>query len=195
MRDLQNSASCPHCENNDSHYNDESPKQHFFDPPFYGRPMLVPPSPSLGTLLRTWSTTPENDGIDISGPDQKDWDMMVKVPTYEYYGFVLYLVSLISFGLYIVWAMTPDWILKSLEIHYYLSRWWALAVPSWLVVLLVFIYVSLNLHNTEVLTRPLSSIECIVDQYASVGTEDGALNGRVVDQRLSEVNELLYQNE
>ncbi|CAB16583.3 Pig-P subunit [Schizosaccharomyces pombe] len=159
-----------------------------FDPPFYGHPMLVPPSPSLTTMFRTRSTTPDEEGTAIAEIDQQDWDIMVKVPTYEYYGFVMYLVSMLGFGVYIVWALTPAPVLKFFEIHYYLSRWWALAIPTWLFVLVIYIHVVLNAYNTEVLTKPFSSLECIVDQYALVGEEDGAAHGRVVDLRLCDVN-------
>lgn len=69
-----------------------------------------------------------------------------KVPTYEYYGFVMYLVSFVVLGaylssgknllsttiptnteylftgIYLIWAYVPDEILHSLGITYYPSR-------------------------------------------------------------------------
>ncbi|EPX74727.1 pig-P subunit [Schizosaccharomyces octosporus yFS286] len=164
-----------------------------FDPPFYGHPMLIPPSPSLTTMLRARSTTPEGDEIDVSEMDQQEWDIMVKVPTYEYYGFVLYLVSMVAFGLFICWAILPASAVNYLEIQSYLSRWWALAIPSWILVLIIYIHVALTAYNTEVLTRPLNSLEYLVDQYSQVGEEDRAACGRVVDLRLCDVNRQRYE--
>ena len=54
--------------------------------------------------------------------------------------------------LWIVWAYTPDWVLKSLGITYYPDRYWAIALPMYamsLVVYLVIIYNAWNLCNTN----------------------------------------------
>lgn len=37
--------------------------------------------------------------------------LVSKTPTYEYYGFVLYLLSFIVFGAYLGWAYLPDSVL------------------------------------------------------------------------------------
>ncbi|KAI8890759.1 PIG-P-domain-containing protein, partial [Backusella circina FSU 941] len=42
-----------------------------------------------------------------------------KTPSYEYYGFVMYLISFVAFGIYLIWAYVPDEILHSLGITYY----------------------------------------------------------------------------
>lgn len=46
-------------------------------------------------------------------------------------------------------------------------------MPSFLVMLLVYIYVALASYNTGYLTLPLSSIETIIDDAANVATIDG----------------------
>lgn len=87
-----------------------------FAPPFYNRPPTpLPPSPSLTSLLRpTFSastsrpTTP--DSSDVETPNDTEAAVAKsarrattvpraspKVPTYEYYGFVLYLASSLAF--------------------------------------------------------------------------------------------------
>lgn len=91
-----------------------------------------------------------------------------KVPTYEYYGFVLYVLSTLMFGIYVLWAYLPSPFLHALGIFYYPNRWWALAVPAWLVMLIVYIYVALAAYNTEYLTLPLSSLETVVDDAANI---------------------------
>ncbi len=87
-----------------------------FAPPFYNRPPTpLPPSPSLTSLLRPpFSTTPSRpstpDSSDVETPNETEAAVAKsartattvprvspKVPTYEYYGFVLYLVSSLAF--------------------------------------------------------------------------------------------------
>ena len=91
---------------------------HDFAPPFYNRPPTpLPPSPSLTSLLRpTFSTTTSRPTTPDSSENDtpNDTEAAVaksartattvpraspKVPTYEYYGFVLYLMSSLVFGM------------------------------------------------------------------------------------------------
>ena len=54
--------------------------------------------------------------------------------------------------LWILWAYTPDWVLKSLGITYYPDRYWAIALPMYgmcLVGYLIIIYNAWNLCNTN----------------------------------------------
>ena len=90
-----------------------------FAPPFYNRPPTpLPPSPSLTSLLRpTFSTTTSRPTTPDSSENDtpNDTEAVVaksartattvsrvspKVPTYEYYGFVLYLMSSGVFCMY-----------------------------------------------------------------------------------------------
>ena len=87
-----------------------------FAPPFYNRPPTpLPPSPSLTSLLRpSFSTTTSRPTTPDSSENDtpNDTESAVaksariattvpraspKVPTYEYYGFVLYLLSSLAF--------------------------------------------------------------------------------------------------
>jgi phosphatidylinositol glycan class P protein len=67
-------------------------------------------------------------------------------------------------------------------IHYYPNRWWALAVPCWLVVLVLYIYVALASYNTRYLTLPLSSCENLVDEAGQVAIIDRR-TGKIVRNR------------
>ncbi|KAI0096647.1 PIG-P-domain-containing protein [Nemania sp. FL0031] len=149
--------------------------QNYFSPPFYGRPPTpLPPSPSLTSLLRpSRPTTPDPSDDDIQPVPRAS----PKVPTYEYYGFVVYLFSSLTFLIYLLWAYLPSPFLHALGIYYYPNRWWALAVPSFITMLIVYIYVALALYNTEVLTLPLTSIETIVDEASKIATVDS--RGRI----------------
>lgn len=151
-----------------------------FGPPYYGRPPTpLPPSPSLTSLLRpSRPTTPDasdDEGLNSAEPVPR---ASPKVPTYEYYGFVLYLFSSCCFLMYLLWSYLPSPFLHAMGIHYYPDRWWSLAVPSFLVILLVYIYVALALYNTEYLTLPLRSLETIVDDAGKIAVVDG--RGRIV---------------
>lgn len=102
-----------------------------------------------------------------------------KTPAYEYYGFVMYLASFVAFGrwmtsrvlfvakliqwqsgIYLIWTYVPDEILHSLGITYYPNRYWALAIPIWLMTFVWFIFISfmtINLMNTA----PFNYLDCI----------------------------------
>lgn len=172
-----------------------------FGPPYYGRPPTpLPPSPSLTSLLRpSRPTTPDasdDDGTGTGGHGGIHGSTTVgghgggggghdpvpraspKVPTYEYYGFVLYLFSSLCFLIYLLWSYLPSPFLHVLGIYYYPNRWWSLAIPSFLVMMLVYIYVALALYNTEYLTLPLGSLETIVDEAGKIAVLDG--KGRIV---------------
>ena len=163
-----------------------------FAPPFYNRPPTpLPPSPSLTSLLRpsfsSRPTTPddsesEHTGTATAGEGSATEAAVAKsardartvpraspkVPTYEYYGFVLYLTSGLCFLMYILWSYLPSPFLHQLGIYYYPNRWWSLAVPAFLVMSLLYIYVALAAYNTEYLTPPLSSVTNLVDDAANI---------------------------
>jgi phosphatidylinositol glycan class P protein len=101
-----------------------------------------------------------------------------KVPTYEYYGFTLYLTSSLAFMVYLLWAFLPSPFLHQLGIYYYPNRWWALAIPAWTFMLVVYIYVALASFNVGYLTLPLKSSECMVDAAANVAVVDE--NGKII---------------
>ncbi|KAK0735039.1 PIG-P-domain-containing protein [Lasiosphaeria miniovina] len=183
---LHSEEDASHSEVSTSDYEDDDElpprqpfSQHTFAPPFYGRPPTpLPPSPSLTSLLRpSRPTTP--DASDDDAEQQPVPRASPQVPTYEYYGFVLYLLSSLGFLIYLLWSYLPSPFLHALGIYYYPNRWWSLAIPSFLVVLFVYIYVALAAYNTEVLTLPLSSIETVVDDAAQIAVLDS--RGRIRD--------------
>ncbi|KAK3694549.1 PIG-P-domain-containing protein [Podospora appendiculata] len=151
--------------------------QHTFAPPFYGRPPTpLPPSPSLTSLLRPSRPTTPDASDDDPEPLPR---ASPRVPTYEYYGFVLYLFSSLCFLIYLLWSYLPSPFLHALGIYYYPNRWWSLAIPSFIVMTLVYIYVALAAYNIEIMTLPMSSIETIVDDAAMVAVVDS--RGRIRD--------------
>lgn len=185
-----------------------------FPPFYNRPPNPLPPSPSLTSLLRpafsrptSRPTTPDSSDVDsstrggsrngTSTPTSNTTNLAnsarhaptvprasPKVPTYEYYGFALYLGSSAAFLMYILWAYVPAPMLHQMGIHYYPNRWWALAVPCWLVVLVIYIYVALASYNTRYLTLPLSSCENLVDECAQIAAVDKRTGQIVRDARL-----------
>ncbi|KAJ2023528.1 hypothetical protein GGI06_001374 [Coemansia sp. S85] len=96
--------------------------------------------------------------------------MMAKTPTFEYYGFVVYLVSLAAFAVYLLWAYLPDQILTAAGITYYPERYWALAMPAWWMSAIAFIFLfnmAANMYHTPL----LSSIDNITDSQSLLPSE------------------------
>ncbi|OAA49715.1 subunit P of phosphatidylinositol N-acetylglucosaminyltransferase [Cordyceps fumosorosea ARSEF 2679] len=153
--------------------------QNFFAPPFYGRP------PDASDDEHPHSPPPI---VPSAAP---------RVPTYEYYGFVLYLLSSLAFLVYLLWAYLPSPFLHGLGIYYYPDRWWALATPAFLVMALCYVYVALASYNREVLTLELRRVETVVDdagQVARGGGKEAWSRGTdaVLDIPLAGVCEVLY---
>lgn len=154
----------------------------YFAPPFYGRPGTpLPPSPSITSLLiPSRPTTPDlSDAEDEEargGPAAPR--KAPQVPTYEYYGFVLYLVSSLTFAVYLLWSYLPSPFLHALGIEYYPNRWWSLAVPAWVTVALVWIFVALGSYNVGYLTPRVGSIETVVDDAGFVAAVAAAADGK-----------------
>ncbi|KAI9704661.1 MAG: hypothetical protein M1820_005409 [Bogoriella megaspora] len=146
-------------------------------PPFHPAPGLTPgtTTPASSTTTTTAAFVSKSASLaPVHGVPRAH----PQVPTYEYYGFVLYLCSSASFILYLLWAYLPSPFLHALGIHYYPDRWWALAIPAWGVMALGFVYVALACWNVEVLTLPMESVEGLVDEAANVAVVDGW--GRIV---------------
>jgi phosphatidylinositol glycan class P protein len=177
-----------------------SPNASQLFPPYYNRlPPPFPPSPSLTELLRpsfsahtSRQTTPESSDVESTIAGNSSTALAEKsaqaasavpraspkVPTYEYYGFALYLASSVAFLMYVLWAYLPSPFLHQLGIYYYPNRWWALAIPAWLVVLVMYIYVALASYNTGSLTLAMANIENFVDEAAQVAIVDK--DGKVI---------------
>ncbi|KAJ2721887.1 hypothetical protein GGI07_003678 [Coemansia sp. Benny D115] len=150
----------------------------------------------------------ESVGISESRPSSlssaNDRAAIAKTPTFEYYGFVIYLVSLVSFVLYLMWAYLPDSVLGAVGITYYPDRYWALALPAWWLTVVAFAYLfnmAANMYNTPL----LNSMDNIVDPYSNLpknmakaaefySNEVGGIPP-VSDIPISLVNKCLYEED
>ncbi|KAJ1965998.1 hypothetical protein GGI12_000372 [Dipsacomyces acuminosporus] len=128
---------------------------------------------SLRSVSSTSSIRHEQESIGLlesrpSSPSSTaDEATPAKTPTFEYYGFVVYLVSLAAFVVYLLWAYLPDQALEAVGITYYPDRYWALALPAWWLMTVLFIYLfnmATNMYNTP----PLDSVDNLTDSYSNL---------------------------
>lgn len=83
--------------------------------------------------------------------------------TREYQGFTLYVGATVVLAVYAAWAFMPASWLHAACIDYYPSRWWAVAIPAFVLMLTLYIYVALASYNTEVLTFKADAPQTLCD--------------------------------
>ncbi|KAK7094096.1 phosphatidylinositol N-acetylglucosaminyltransferase subunit P-like [Littorina saxatilis] len=115
-------------------------------------------------------------------------------PERAIYGYVLYLASYIGLGLYLVWAYIPDSWLSAIGLTYWPQKYWAVALPVYLCVIILLFYLT-YLGLIFINTTPLTSVNIITDSHAN--TQDpGPLPPDAIpplrDLDIVEVNRLLY---
>ena len=57
----------------------------------------------------------------------------------ELYGFFSWVLSAFVFIIYMIWAFVPDSILNEFGIYYIPDKYYAIAIPLWLLVSLFFV--------------------------------------------------------
>lgn len=127
-------------------------------------------------------------------------------PQAEYKGFASYVISCIFLFIWICWSFLPDRVLNKMGVYYYPSRWWALAIPSYVIVLMMYMYVAIACYDVEYLTLPLDDNRNIVDDSGIVVTQLPNFKPKDIDKYISNgtsgvwdlpistVNEILYSN-
>ncbi|KAG7665947.1 GPI19 [[Candida] subhashii] len=122
---------------------------------------------SLSLSILSRSSSPRPNPQEDSLARESDVTVSNITPSKEYQGFAIWVISSICLGCWICWTTLPESILHhQLSIYYYPDRYWAVAIPSYSLMLMVFIYYFLALYNTEVLTLKLDDVCCIVDEHS-----------------------------
>jgi phosphatidylinositol glycan class P protein len=113
-----------------------------------------------------------------------------------FYGFALYVSSFILFIAYISWAAVPESLLCNLGITYYPSRSWAITIPAFLIVAILFL---LFIHTcvSLMITPTLSSSTVYTDPSSRpMSREDIMIQNdcipRLYDLPIELINVLLY---
>lgn len=150
------------------------------------------------------------DQTAVSDELARESDVIVSTnvtPQAEYKGFASYVVSCTFISLWICWSLLPDRILNKLGVYYYPSRWWALAIPSYVLVSMMYMYIGIACYNVEYLTLPLNDNRTIVDDSGIIVTQlknfkHSDLEDRYIhsgtsgvwDLPISVVNQVLYSS-
>ncbi|KAG7588037.1 PIG-P [Arabidopsis suecica] len=83
----------------------------------------------------------------------------------EVYGFVGSISIVVATVIFLIWAYVPDKFLESIGIYYYPSKYWAMAMPMYLMVTLLLtlvFYIGLNFMSTSTTT----SFNTLFDEYS-----------------------------
>jgi phosphatidylinositol N-acetylglucosaminyltransferase subunit P len=99
----------------------------------------------------------------------------------EYYGFVLYISSIICAMIYVVWGIFGNQ-LEILGITF-ADRRWAVVLPIWIIGLIPFA-ILFFIGYTFLKTRDLDSFELITDRHAKIFTGDAHSIEKILDQEM-----------
>ncbi|KAL9260044.1 Phosphatidylinositol N-acetylglucosaminyltransferase subunit P-like protein, partial [Drosera capensis] len=116
----------------------------------------------------------------------------------EVYGFVGSITTVVATVMYFVWAYVPESWLHACGISYYPSRYWALAVPTYFMVVVVLVlafYIGVNFMATP----PPTSSTVMFDEYSrepqrwrpSAMDDDQPIEP-ISDLSISHINDLMF---
>ncbi|CAM9373108.1 unnamed protein product [Chrysoparadoxa australica] len=83
----------------------------------------------------------------------------------EAYGLVGYIASLLGWLLFLIWAYVPDEYFHQWGVTYYPSKYWALAIPAYIITVVPLV-VLMIIGSNMLTTAPLESRDTITDPYS-----------------------------
>eukprot|EP00916_Digyalum_oweni_P006337 GHVL01010918.1.p1 GENE.GHVL01010918.1~~GHVL01010918.1.p1 ORF type:complete len:138 (-),score=5.77 GHVL01010918.1:1080-1439(-) len=83
----------------------------------------------------------------------------------EVYGFVSWIVSFISMGLWVIWAYVPENMLHFMGISLYPSKYWAIAAPMSFCSFVLIGFISYNALSC-LISPPINSFSLIRDSHS-----------------------------
>ncbi|KAH6772874.1 Phosphatidylinositol N-acetylglucosaminyltransferase [Perilla frutescens var. hirtella] len=119
----------------------------------------------------------------------------------EVYGFVGSITTVVFTAIFIIWAYVPDNWLHSVGIYYYPSRYWALAVPTYMmvtIILAITLYIGMNFMATP----PPTSLNTMFDEFsreplngvASTDADDEQPIEPISDIGINKINEIMFNS-
>ncbi|XP_057456549.1 phosphatidylinositol N-acetylglucosaminyltransferase subunit P-like [Lotus japonicus] len=151
---------------------------------------------SLSRQRRPYASFPDQDdktsGFGLSGDHGPK-------PS-EVYGFLGSITTVVASVIFLVWAYVPESWLHSIGITYYPSRYWALAVPTYVmvsIVLMLGFYIGLNFISTP---SP-ASIYTVFDEFSrdplsldcSLAGEEKPIDP-ISDIGIDRINDVMFNN-
>lgn len=106
------------------------------------------------------------------------------------YGFVLWLVSYLLFVVFLIWAYIPDEWLHQLGLTYWPQKYWAVAIPAYIVTGFLMVEFIFYPHLNVLLTPELSDSKIYTDEYACYTPGSGI--APVSDIFLVEVSQMIH---
>ncbi|XP_057538293.1 phosphatidylinositol N-acetylglucosaminyltransferase subunit P isoform X2 [Amaranthus tricolor] len=116
----------------------------------------------------------------------------------EVYGFVGSITTIVATAIFFIWAYAPEHWLHSIGISYYPSRYWAVAVPTYCMVIIVLglaFYIGLNFMTTPSPT----SLNVVFDEhsrdpqiYSKLNEDDDRPIESISDLDINKINELMF---
>ncbi|KAJ3514319.1 hypothetical protein NMY22_g14775 [Coprinellus aureogranulatus] len=168
------------------------------------KPPLKPPaSPTSPNGIGNGIETTEDEAhAHVQAQQQRAWpppEHRSRAP--EFYGFVAWTSTYLLFVIYLLWAFLPDAWIVWLGVTWYPNREWAILVPAWSIMAVLFTYIvyfALALRGTP----PLDDLNSITDGHTLYPkARDDGLNPWIAatepipelyDIPLSMVNRVLY---
>ncbi|KAK7280618.1 hypothetical protein RJT34_25683 [Clitoria ternatea] len=117
----------------------------------------------------------------------------------EVYGFVGSITTVVATVVFLVWAYVPESWLQSVGISYYPSRYWALAVPTYVMVtiaLVLGLYIGLNFISTP----PPTSLNTVFDEFSKdplsldTSLEEDEPIEPISDIGIDRINDIMFNN-